>query len=186
MVVVQVGQFLDQRDVLLRQLQRPRACPAGGAEQANAISPASTSPAITDSTRGLNRCLWVIVVSTSPLVSTNRCAIGPIVSKTPTCRATHRRAQVLVQPQEHPSPHDHPRRMRSTPRSRHRHSRRLHLSGRASRSLRGLLVKSLSRRRAIETFLGGVIATFVNVSPDLTASDLVDYQAKNGATSCVQ
>ena len=61
-----------------------RARPGGGAEQANAISRASTSPVITDGTGGVSRRLRMIVASTSPPDSTNRCATErTVVSLTP-------------------------------------------------------------------------------------------------------
>ena len=80
-----------------------RACPAGGVEQANAISRASTSPVITDGTGGLSRCLRVIVASTSPPVSTNRFAIsGPSLRHPDPCR-DHARQQPGRRPRPAPA-----------------------------------------------------------------------------------
>lgn len=70
-----------------------RACPGGDAEQASAISRASTSPVTTAGTGGTSRCLRLIVASTSPSVSTNRFAIARTVfSATPTRDATTARS----------------------------------------------------------------------------------------------
>ena len=91
--MVQIRQLLDQRDPLFEQPQRPPSRPGGGAEQANAINRASTSPVIADGTGGVARRLRMIVASTSPSVSTNRSATErTVVSLTPICRATNTRS----------------------------------------------------------------------------------------------
>ena len=62
-----------------------RACPAGGAEHARAISRASTSPVTGDGTGGCSRCLRSIVAQMSPPVSAKRLATSRSVSpETPT------------------------------------------------------------------------------------------------------
>src|SRR4051794_12165528 len=70
-----------------------RVYPGGGAEQASAITRASTSPVITDGTGGVTRSFRVIVASASPPVITNRFAIWRTVSSDkPTWSATTARS----------------------------------------------------------------------------------------------
>jgi hypothetical protein len=64
-----------------------RPYPGGGAEQANAINRASTSPVTTEATGGSSRCLREIVACTSPPVSANRLATRRSVSPETPSRA---------------------------------------------------------------------------------------------------
>ena len=64
-----------------------RACPAGGWEQARAISRASTSPVTGDGTGGRSRFLREIVARTSPPVSANRLATSRSISPETPSRA---------------------------------------------------------------------------------------------------
>jgi len=66
-----------------------RAYPCGGAEQASAISRASTSPVTGEGTGGNSRCLRLIVAHTSPPLSANRIEINRTESReTPTLAPT--------------------------------------------------------------------------------------------------
>jgi len=64
-----------------------RARPAGGAEQASAISRASISPVTGEGTGGSRRCLRPIVAQMSPPVSANRSAASRSVSPETPSRA---------------------------------------------------------------------------------------------------